>query len=105
MRLTLSLPLRGELAAVDVALSTTGAATVDEEVAVVVVPAAIIGVVEVLSTLGRAGAVVVPVTVEVASVSAAARPILKTPIATMLIRRTLAAENAITLFFIPSCCY
>ena len=89
-----------DVAAVEVALSTTGAAAVDEEVAAVVVPVATTGVVEVLSMLGRSGAVEVPVTVEVASVSAAARPILKTPIATTLIRRTLAAENAYVVVFI-----
>jgi hypothetical protein len=51
-------------------------------------------------------AVVVSDAVVVASVVVAVRaetmPVLKVPIMMRLIRRTLAAENAITLLFIPS---
>jgi hypothetical protein len=51
-------------------------------------------------------AVVVSDAVDVASVvvavNAETMPVLKVPIMMRLIRRTLAAENAITLFFIPS---
>jgi hypothetical protein len=47
-----------------------------------------------------------PASVDVALVAVAARaatmPVLKVPTMMKLVRRTLAAENAITLFFIPS---
>ena len=51
-------------------------------------------------------AMVVSETVDVASVVVAVRaetmPVLKVPITMRLITRTPAAENAITLFYIPS---
>jgi len=44
---------------------------------------------------------VVDVASVVVAVKAAARPVLKVPIMMRLITRTLAAENVMTLFFIP----
>ena len=59
-----------------------------------------------LADAGVLDAVVVSETVDVASVVVAVKaetmPVLKVPIMMRLIRRTLAAENATTLFFIPS---
>ena len=59
-----------------------------------------------LADEGKVDAVVVSEAVDVASVVVAVKaetmPVLKVPIMMRLIRRTLAAENAITLFFIPS---
>jgi hypothetical protein len=62
-----------------------------------------------LADSGVLAAVVVSDAVDVASVVVAVKAetmlVLKVPMMTRLITRTLAAENAITLFFIPSCCY
>jgi hypothetical protein len=59
-----------------------------------------------LAEVGDVAAADVSDAVEVASVVVAVRaetmPVLKVPIMMRLVRRTLAAENAITLFFIPS---
>jgi hypothetical protein len=59
-----------------------------------------------LSDTGVLDAVVVSDAVDVASVVVAVKaetmPVLKMPIMMRLITRTLAAENAIMLFFIPS---
>ena len=57
-----------------------------------------------LADVEEVDAIVVSETVDVASVVVAVKaetmPVLKVPIMMRLIRRTLAAENAITLFFI-----
>ncbi len=45
---------------------------------------------------------VVDVASVVVAVKAETMPVLKVPIMMRLVRRTLAAENVITLFFIPS---
>jgi hypothetical protein len=59
-----------------------------------------------LADAGVLDAVVVSDVVDVASVVVADKaetmPVLNVPIMMRLITRTLAAENAITLFFIPS---
>ena len=65
----------------------------------------VVGVV-LLADVGDVAAVEVSDVVDVASVvvavKAATMPALKVPIIIRLITRTLAAENATTLFFIPS---
>ena len=68
-----------------------------EEVGVVVASCAV----EVASV---AGTEVVVASVVVAT-NAETMPVLKMPIVMTLARRTLAAENAITLFFIPDLFY
>ncbi len=59
-----------------------------------------------LADAGVLDAVVVSDAADVASVVVAVKaetmPVLNVPIMMRLMRRTLAAENAITLFFIPS---
>ena len=57
-----------------------------------------------LALSGRpiAGSASVDVALVVVAVRAATMPVLKVPAMTKLVRRTLAIENAITLFFILS---
>jgi hypothetical protein len=62
----------------------------------------------VLADAGEVDAVVVSEAVDVASVVVAAvraetMPVRKVPIIVRLIRRTLAAESAIALFFVRGC--
>jgi hypothetical protein len=55
-----------------------------------------------VSTRLIAGTASVDVALVEVAVSAATKPVLKVPTMMRLVRRTLAAENAMTLFFIPS---
>jgi hypothetical protein len=93
---------------VDVALSVRGATVVDVAVVeTVTASAAVLDAVEagvelaVSDSMAATSASVDVALVDVA-VSAATIPALKVPTMMKLVRRTLAAENAITLFFIPS---
>jgi hypothetical protein len=95
--------------AVDVALSMRGATVVDVAVVeAVTASAAALDAVEEGVELAVSGSVIAApasvdvALVEVAAVRAETMPVLKVPTMTKLAMRTLAAENAITLFFIPS---
>ena len=91
--------------AVVVALSVTGAAAVEVAVVRAVSAAAVLdaddeGVELAVSARPIAGPASVDVALVEVAVSAATMPVLKVPTMMRLIRRRLAAENAITLFFI-----
>jgi hypothetical protein len=88
-----------------VALSVTGAvevAVVRAASAATVLDADVEGVE--LAVLARpiAGSASVDVALVDVAVSAATTPVFKVPTMKRLVRRTLTAENAMTLFFIPS---
>jgi hypothetical protein len=94
--------------AVDVALSVPGAAAIVVAVVEARSPSATVLEVDVkdVEFAVSGGAVAAPSSVEVAlvdvAVSAATMPVSKVPTMMKLVRRMLATENAITLFFIPS---
>jgi hypothetical protein len=98
-----------EEVAVDVALCMRGATVVDVAVVeAVTASAAALDAVEEGVELAVSGSVLAApasvgvALVEVAAVRAETMPALKVPTMTKLAMRTLAIENAITLFFIPS---
>ena len=97
-----------EALAVDVALSVTGATVVDVAVveAVTASAAALDAVEEGVELAVSGRAIAASASVDVALVDVAVRaatmPVLKVPTMMRLVRRTLATENAMTLFFIPS---
>jgi hypothetical protein len=95
-----------EALAVDVALSVAGATAVDVAAVEEAALAAIILVADVerVELAVSARLIVDSASVEVAvvvAVRAATTPVFKVPTMKRLVRRTLAAENAITLLFIP----
>jgi len=92
--------------AVVVALSVTGAGAVEVAVvraasAATVLDADVEGVELAVSARPIAGLASVDVALVEVAVSAATMPVLEVPTMMRLIRSRLAAENAITLFFIP----
>jgi hypothetical protein len=97
-----------EALAVDVALSVGGATVVDVAVveAATASAAGFDAIKEDVELALSDSVIAAPASVDVALVDVAERaatiPALKVPTMMKLVRRTLAAENAITLFFIPS---
>jgi hypothetical protein len=93
-----------EALAVDVALSLSGAMEVEVAVVDAASVAAMVDEGDELAVSGKsiAGTTSVDVALVEVAVSAATKPVLKVPTMMRLVRRTLATENARTLFFIPS---
>jgi hypothetical protein len=87
-----------------VALSVAGATEVEVAVVDASVVAAMADEGDELAVSGKSipGSTLVGVALVDVAVKAATMPVLKVPIIMTLIKRILAVENAITLFFIPS---